>query len=81
MKLLFVLASALLSIVVGSIGGLLFNEFAPSRCAGQYACGYGKAVISMMVGLGIALLCFVGLLFKGLRNRRDNMPASPERRM
>lgn len=81
MKLLFVLASALLSIVVGGIGGLLFNEFAPSRCAGQYACGYGKAVISMMVGLGIALLCFVGLLFKGLRNRRDNMPASPERRM
>ena len=69
LKLAFVLASALVSIVVGGIGGLLFDEFAPSRCAGHYACGYGQAVLSMMVGLGVALICFVVLLVKGLRKR------------
>lgn len=69
LKLAFVLASALVSIVVGGICGLLFMEFAPSRCAGQYACGYGQAMLSMMVGLGTALLCFVVLLVRGLRKR------------
>ncbi|MGW8420623.1 hypothetical protein [Comamonas sp. HJ-2] len=70
LKLAFILASALVSVVIGGVGGLLFFEFAPSRCAGQYACGYGKAVIGMMVGLGVALLCFVGLLLKGLRKAK-----------
>ena len=69
LKLAFVLASALVSVVIGGICGLLFMEFAPSRCAGQYACGYGQAMLSMMVGLGAALVCFVVLLVKGLRKR------------
>ena len=70
LKLAFVLASALVSAIIGGISALLFMEFAPSRCAGQYACGYGQAMLSMMVGLGAALVCFVVLLVKGLRKRR-----------
>lgn len=76
LKLAFILASALMSAMIGGIGGLVFFEFAPSRCAGQYACGYGKAVISMMVGLGVALPCFVGLLLKGLRNVKPPAPVA-----
>lgn len=76
LKLAFILASALMSAVIGGIGGLVFFEFAPSRCAGQYACGYGMAVISMMVGLSVALLCFVGLLLKGLCKVKPPTPVS-----
>ena len=76
LKLAFILASALMSAMIGGIGGLVFFKFAPSRCAGQYACGYGKAVIGMMVGLGVALLCFVGLLLKGLRKVKPPAPVA-----
>ena len=69
LKLAFVLASALVSAIIGGISGLLFMGFVPSRCAGQYACGYGQAMLSMMVGLGTALVCFVVLLVRGLRKR------------
>jgi hypothetical protein len=41
--------------MIGGIGGLVF--FNLHRRAQKYACGYGKAVISMMVGLGVVLLC------------------------
>jgi hypothetical protein len=43
--------------MIGGVGGLVFFNLHRPR-SGQYACGYGKAVISMMVGLGVALLCF-----------------------
>ena len=39
LKLAFILASALVSVVIGGVGGLLFFEFAPSRCAGLSARG------------------------------------------
>ena len=73
-QLAFVLASALVSVIAGGAFALLFFEFFPSGCSGGYGCAYGKALLTLLMGLAVTLVCFVLLLLKGLRKRKSNPP-------
>ena len=78
-QLAFVLASALVSVIAGGVCALLFFEFFPASCSGGYGCAYGKALLTLLMGLAVTLVCFVLLLLKGLRKRKSApQPAATE---